>query len=92
MHIDNTYLTNRTLGQADQPAAAKSAAAGGQPPPAASTHVPSPELLDLLDQVRQTPEVRKEVLQRVAQRLANGDYLTHEAAIDTAEAIQKAQE
>jgi len=31
MHIDNTYLTNRTLGQADQPAAAKSAAAGGQP-------------------------------------------------------------
>jgi hypothetical protein len=93
MHIDNTYLTNRTLGSAEQPAvtpdAAKSAAAGATPP-GVSAHVPSAELLDLLDQVRQTPEVRKEALQRVADKLASGAYLTREAALQTAQALRNA--
>ncbi len=95
MHIDNTYLTNRTVGQSEQPTpapdATKSAAPAAQQP-AASTHVPSQELLELLDQVRQTPEVRPEVLQRVAQRLASGYYSTRQAAEQTADAIQKAQD
>jgi hypothetical protein len=96
MHIDNTYLTNRTPGQAEQPAATpaptKGPSAVGPPSQAASTHVPSPELLDLVDRVKQTPEVRAEVLQRVRQRLASGQYLTRKAALQTAEAIQTAQE
>jgi hypothetical protein len=95
MHIDNTYLTNRTLGPTEQPAAtpdAAKAAAAGTTPADVSAHVRSPELLDLLDQVRQTPQVRKEALQRVVDKLASGAYLTRQAALQTAEAIRQAQE
>jgi hypothetical protein len=96
MHMDNTYFRNRTPGQAEQPAATPEATKGpaivGPPSPATSTHVPSPELLDLVDRVKQTPEVRAEVLQRVRQRLASGHYLTRKAAVQTAEAFQTAQE
>ncbi len=95
MHIDNTYLTNRTLGQADpstQAAAAGKGAASGPAPSADSSHVPSAELLALLALVRQATEVRPDVLQRVAERLANGYYLTRDAAARTAAAIQQAQE
>jgi hypothetical protein len=49
-------------------------------------------LLDLLARVRQTPEVRPDVLARVAGRLASGYYLSRQAATDTAEAIQAARE
>jgi hypothetical protein len=54
--------------------------------------VPSAELLDLLERMSQSPEVRADVLPGVVQRLASGFYLTREAALQTAEAIQKAQE
>ncbi len=91
MQIDNTYLTNRTLSPTDQPAATTRSAAGGTSP-GVSTHVPSAELLDLVDQVRQTPEVRKEALQRVVDKLASGAYLTREAALQTAQAIRNAQD
>jgi hypothetical protein len=92
MHIDNTYLTNRSLGPTEQPAAAPDAAkaAAGAAPADVSAHVPSPELLDLLDQLRQTPEVRKEAMQRVAEKLASGAYLTRQAALQTAAAIRQA--
>jgi hypothetical protein len=93
--MDNTYLTNRTLGPTEQPAAASDgtkAGSAGAAPADISAHVPSPELLDLLDQVRETPEVRKEALQRVVEKLATGAYLTRQAALQTAEAIRNAQE
>jgi hypothetical protein len=96
MHIDNTYLTNRTLVSTEQPAptpdATKGAARGAPPQPEASSHVPSPELLDLLQRVRQAPDVRQRVLQQVSERLKSGYYLTRAAAAQTADAIQKAQE
>jgi hypothetical protein len=95
VHIDITFLTNRTPGQAEQPSAAPDAAkaaAGAPQSPAISTHVPSAELLALLERVSQFPEVRADVLQGVVRRLASGYYLTREAAVQTAEAIQKAQE
>ena len=96
MHIDNTYLTNRTLSQTEQPAAtpdaASRAAAGAQPPTASSAQVPSAELLDLIDRVKKAPQVRQDVLARVAQRLSSGYYNTRAAATKTAEAIQNAQE
>ena len=95
MHIDNTYLTNRTLGQTSGTPYATSGSEATQSsalPPPNSSHVPSSELLDLLDQVQQTPQVRPQALQRVAQRLASGYYLTRDAAEQTAEAIQLVQE
>jgi len=57
-----------------------------------SRHIPSPELLHLLDQVRKQPAVRSEILQRIAKRLAEGHYLTWTAAEETAEAILRAYE
>jgi hypothetical protein len=95
VHIDYTYLTNRTSGQSERPSTAPDAAkvaAGAPRSPAISTHVPSAELLALLERVSQSPEVRADVLQGVVRRLASGFYLTREAALQTAEAIQKAQE
>jgi hypothetical protein len=96
MHVDNTYLTNRTAGQAEQlaatPDASKRAGARDSASPSGSTPVASRELLDLADQLRQTPEVRREAVQRVAQRLASGFYSTRAAAAETAEAIQRAQD
>jgi hypothetical protein len=95
MHIDNTYLTNRTLSPAEQPPAPTDVtkpAAAGTTPADVSAHVPSAELLTLLDQVRQTPEVRKEALQRVVDKLATGAYLTRAAAQETAQAIRNAQD
>jgi hypothetical protein len=92
MHIDNTYLTNRTLGPTEQPTPTPDAAKAPAAPSEVSAHVRSPELLSLIDQVRQTPEVRKEALQRVVAKLATGAYLTREAALQTARAIRNAQE
>lgn len=94
MHIDNTYLTNRTLGQTSgtpSPAPSTESASSSEAT-AVSSHVPSAELLDLLDQVQQTPQVRQAVVQRAAARLASGYYLTRDAAEQTAEAIQQAQD
>jgi hypothetical protein len=94
MHIDNRYLTNRSVGQPDQSAATPDAATrpSAPLPPAASAHVPSPELLDLIERVQRAPQVRQGVLARVAQRLASGYYKTRAAATKTAEALQNAQE
>jgi hypothetical protein len=96
MHIDNTYLTNRTVGQPEDLSPAADAPrrpdAPVPPLPDVSVHVPSPELLQLLARVRQAPEVREEVLQRVAQKLATGYYHSDEAAEQTAEAILRAGE
>jgi len=93
MQIDNTYLTNRTIGQPDPSVAASAGRPPiAAPPAAASSHVPSPELLDLLARVRQAPSVREAVLAQVAQRLQSGYYLNRAAAEQAADAIQKAQE
>ena len=82
MHLDTTYLTNRTLCQTS----------GSEPSAVSSSHVPSAEFLDLLDQVQQTPEVRQTALHCAAARLASGYYLTRGAAEQTAKAIQQARD
>ncbi len=93
MQIDNTYLTNRTVGQPDPSQAASAGRPGvAGPTAAASSHIPSPELLDLLAQVRESPSVREEVVNQVAQRLQSGYYISRAAAEQTADAIQNAQE
>jgi hypothetical protein len=95
MHIDNTYLTNRTLSQTsttEPPVPSNDTTPSGLPAPVSSSHVPSPELLDLLDQVRQVPEVRREAVMRAVQRVASGYYLNRAAAEQAAESIQNAQD
>jgi hypothetical protein len=52
-----------------------------------SSHVQSQELRNLFGLVRQQPEVRPEVLQKIFQRLANGSYLTPEAAAGAADSL-----
>ena len=91
MQIDNTYLTNRRVGRPDEAAAGGEPIRRGEPQalPDASVHVPSPELLELMARVEQAPEVRPEVLERVAQRLASGFYLTREAAEQTADILRQ---
>lgn len=52
------------------------------------THVQmSPETLELLDKVREIPEVRYELLQEISARIDNGELLSPQAAVETAEAI-----
>ena len=63
----------------------------GQPVAEGSNYSPAPELVHLFSLVRQTPEVRSDRLQQVGQRLAAGDYLTPQAADQTAAALLDAQ-
>lgn len=51
------------------------------------THTPAPELMHLLNTLRQIPQLRQEVIGEVAQRLAGGDLLTPEATEGTVKAI-----
>ncbi len=95
MRVNDVYLTNVKLEQPERTRGAGSpgataAAAGEAQATEASTHTPSPELLQLLAQVRQQPAVRQDRLEAVARRLAAGDYNTREAARQTAEAMLNA--
>ncbi|MDA1012925.1 MAG: hypothetical protein O3A00_00560 [Planctomycetota bacterium] len=47
----------------------------------------SPETMELLDKVREIPEIRYELLQEISARLENGEFLTPKAAVETAQAI-----
>jgi hypothetical protein len=49
---------------------------------------PPTELQHFLALVRQEPEIRKELLQKVSSQLASGAYLTSDAAEQTAKAIE----
>jgi hypothetical protein len=51
------------------------------------SYVPASEIPAVLEQVDLEPELRPEVLKKVAQRLADGNYLTRKAAEATAAAI-----
>ena len=48
-----------------------------------STHAPAPDLLYWVSQVRQTEQVRQDIVRAVRERLAEGEYLTS-GAIDRA--------
>jgi hypothetical protein len=53
----------------------------------ASLHTPAPELVHFLSLARQSPQIRSDAVQRAAERVAAGDYLTPAAAHQTAQAI-----
>jgi hypothetical protein len=90
MRIDPSNLSGTPISAADAGQPASPAAPGAQSTPAVddrSQHLPSPELQQLTAAVRNLPEVREDVVQRVAGQLAAGQYLTPEAAEQTAQAM-----
>jgi hypothetical protein len=83
--------TSRTV---NQPAArgvstpkGEEPAAGTSAPAEAASFLPTGDLTRLLAAVRDTPEVRADVIESVAARLAAGQFDTPEAAADTARAL-----
>lgn len=94
MRINNIYLTNLPVDHAEGKEADAPERPEGAPAvtPGVSAHVPSAELTGLLEQVRNTPEVRQELLAEIARRMADGYYLTSEAAERAADAILNAPE
>ncbi len=94
MRVNNVYLTNVEVGQPETAQKPKTNSQLGQTGQAAekSSHVPSQELTRLLEQLRQTPEVREEKIQEIQKNLLTGYYLSAEAAEKTATAIVKTSE
>ncbi|MDB5307468.1 MAG: hypothetical protein JWO38_1670 [Gemmataceae bacterium] len=70
---------SRTAGQAPDGSAAPAAEAGA--------FTPTTDLATLLSAVRNTPEIRADVVQSAATRLAAGELTTPQAAGDTARAL-----
>jgi hypothetical protein len=89
MQINNLYLNSLILGKAGEAAGAEEVERRRKQRATVevSRHTPSADLIRWLALVQQQPEIRLEVLDRVAQRLAAGLYLTHNSARQTAEAM-----
>ena len=96
MRIDNSYLAGpkvyQTEGKPAPGVTTRQAEAKGNTSGGASSHTPSPELVQLVNLVGKVPEVREEAVQRAAGRAASGYYLTPEAAAQTADAILRVAE
>ena len=87
-HVPPHLISRGQQSQAGGPVADQRAAQGGSVDgSAASEHTAAPELLRLTAQLRDLPEVRGDRIKEVMQRLADGEYLTKEAARKTAHAI-----
>jgi len=89
MQINNLYLNSLILGKAGEAAGAEEVDRRRKQRAAVevSRHTPSADLVRWLALVHQQSEIRLEILDRVAQRLAAGFYLTHSSALQTAEAL-----
>ncbi|HLN29713.1 MAG TPA: hypothetical protein VK395_18350 [Gemmataceae bacterium] len=59
----------------------------GTAPPDSSLQLQSPELTDWLRAMRDTPDLRPEVVQNVVNRLANGEFSTAKAVEQTVQAM-----
>ena len=90
MRIDNPLVSKQV-----EPLVQPATQGAGRPAAAtaidqASAHSPAPELLDLVSQLGQVPQIREEVVQAVAQRLASGQLVAPQATSQTVKAIQEA--
>jgi Anti-sigma-28 factor, FlgM len=96
MRIDNQSLINIRAGQSQGAQGVSSGVRGSGEGNSgleeASSYTSAPELVHLLELVQQTPDVRQELLRQIAERIANGEYLTSQSAAETAEALLKAAE
>ncbi|HZT80620.1 MAG TPA: flagellar biosynthesis anti-sigma factor FlgM [Gemmataceae bacterium] len=87
MRIDPFPSPNVAQADATKPAGTNRPAGAPAEGAAADTLTPSPELLGLLDQLRQLPDVRPEAVAEAARRLAAGDYSRPPAVSGTVESI-----
>lgn len=76
--------TQRTQGSSPESPRPEGAA---KPIQDTSAYVPATELQALLEAARQQPQVRREILKDVAERLAQGEYQTRAAAERAADAL-----
>lgn len=95
MRIDSTSVNTPTplpvlLEGGSKLTAGKGAVREGEGTPAATAFSPTADLSKLLDLVRQTPDVRAEVVRSVTARAAAGELDTRAAAIDTATTLLEA--
>jgi hypothetical protein len=89
MQIQNNFIkkVDQTAGASTSRGSSTQREVGATLPTQLGQHVPAPEVQNLVTLVQQQPEVREDKVNEAAQRLSNGDYLTHEAAVQTADAI-----
>jgi hypothetical protein len=89
MRIDNGNNAGirRTAGSPGAGAASRSADAEEAVSSAAPPYIPDPELAHLAELVLQIPAVRPDAIQAAAARLADGSYLSQNAARQTAAAL-----
>ncbi len=94
MRITNLHVSRNVVDSTGQTQKKEmpQATGAGQATPEASFHTPSAEWAQWLARAQQEPEVRHEVVERVAARLASGEYLSAESAEGTAAAILAAQD
>ncbi len=95
MRIDPTSVNTPTplptpLEGGSKVTAGKGAVRDCECAPATTAFSPTADLSKLLDLVRQTPDVRAEVVQDVTARAAAGELDTRAAATDTAAALLEA--
>ena len=95
MRIDPTSVNTPTplpipLEGGSKVTAGQGAVREGESAPATTAFSPTADLSKLLDVVRQTPDVRAEVVQDVTARAAAGELDTRAAAIETATTLLEA--
>jgi len=86
MRINNP-LTNQQIAQPGATLQGSARRTDGTVTPDSSLRTQSPELTDLLRAMRDVPDLRQEVVQNVATRLANGEFSTSKAVDQTVQAM-----
>ena len=96
MKITNTNVPNTSLTQKPQippaPNANGSEKSGEIATSSTKPYAPSPELVRLIDLVRQQPEIRADRVREVADRLSQGIYFSRKSAEKTATAFLAAHD
>lgn len=84
-HLEQT--AHRRIDSAEAKAASPNSIGQGSARSGRSTHVTSPELKDLKQQLQNIPEVRTEIVSSVANRVAAGEFSGFDIAKRTASAM-----
>lgn len=95
MRINNLHLTSVTFGktgEASAPSEFGRREGPDRPTVESSFHTPSAELARWLEMVQKEPEVRPEVLAKIAKNLDAGIYLNSTSADLTAASLLRASE
>jgi hypothetical protein len=94
MRISNLHVTRWAVDSTGQTQAKEMPKTSGaeRAAPDVSFHTPSAEWALWLARAQEEPEIRPELVERVAARLAAGDYLDVESARGTAAAILTARD